>query len=100
MEMIKQLSKYEGSSINIWIEDRSGEAQTKPKAYTLYKVEQSNDRQQIQFYLNETQFLSIPVFDNRSLTKLEMMSSGEVFVSHDVKGKLLYWIYFEERGHE
>lgn len=94
MGWVNRLSKYVGSSINVWIEDRSGEEQTKPKAYTLYKIEQSRDQQLLLIYLNETQYLSIPLFEE-ALTRLEPNEKGEVFVSHDQQGKLLYWVYFE-----
>jgi hypothetical protein len=49
MDWEKHLSKYEGSPIKIWIEDRSGEEQTKPKEFTLHKVRNSVDQGYINF---------------------------------------------------
>lgn len=93
MEWEKQLSKYEGSPIKVWIEDRSGEEQTEPKSFTLYKVQKSDDEEYIQFYLNPTQFLSVPIFDDNH-TRIEKSNAEECFVSHDSHAKLLYWVYF------
>lgn len=87
------LSKYEGSPIKVWIEDRSGEEQTQPKQFTLFKVTKAADQEYLQFYLNKGQFLSVPIFDE-NLTKMKKTEAGESFVSHDIKAKLLYWVYF------
>jgi hypothetical protein len=99
MDWVKQLSPFEGTSIRIWIEDRSGEEQTKPKDYTLFKVKKSSDQEYLQFYLNPTQFLTVPVF-NDERTRMERIHSEEVWVSHDRDAKLLYWIYFVVKAGE
>ncbi|MDF2652421.1 MAG: hypothetical protein K0Q73_8226 [Paenibacillus sp.] len=77
MEWDQLLSKYAGQPIKLWIEDRSGEEQTKPKPYSLFKVALADDRKGLQFYLNAAQFLSIPIFDE-SLTKLEKSASANI----------------------
>jgi hypothetical protein len=89
----KRLRQYEGSPIQIWIEDRSGEEQTKPKPFTLYRVQQSKDSESLQFYLNADQFLTIPLFDDMR-TRIEEGQASAAFVSEDHHAKLLYWVYF------
>jgi uncharacterized membrane protein len=91
----KQLAKYEGYPIKIWIEDRSGEEQTQPKQAALYKVQISDDQAYVQFYLTPTQFISVPIFDGNQ-TRMESDSFEERFVSHDLQEQLLYWIYFKK----
>ncbi|MEX1029501.1 MAG: hypothetical protein WDZ91_05580 [Paenibacillaceae bacterium] len=96
MDWEKQLSKYEGSPIRIWIEDRSGEEQTQPKPFTLYKVQQSVSQDYIQFFLNPTQFLSVPIFEGEQ-TIIDYSDSERWFVSHDIEAKLLYWVYLDKQ---
>lgn len=93
MDWVSQLSIFEGSSIKVWIEDRSGEEQTKPQQFTLYKVQNSDDQGYLKFYLNPTQFLSVPIFDDNQ-TRMEESNSKACFVSDDAQAKLLYWVYF------
>lgn len=88
----RKLAGYAGKPIQVWIEDRSGEEQTKPKPYTLYKVQTTADGKHLQFYLNASQFISVPIFEEGQ-TLLERTSEGERFVSHDFDAKLHYWIY-------
>lgn len=95
MEWEKRLSKYEGNRIKIWIEDLSGEEQTQPQYYSLFKTVVTDDLDYLKFYLNADQFLSVPVFDD-SLTKLESSAAGDCFVSHDLRASLRYHIQFEE----
>ncbi|CAM4388489.1 hypothetical protein FHS16_003581 [Paenibacillus endophyticus] len=96
MEWEKGLSAYVGRKVEIWIEDHSGEEQTKPKPYPpLFRVKLAEDGKFITFYLKPTQFLSVPIFDG-SATKLENTCARHHFVSHDIEGKLTYWIYFED----
>ncbi|WP_144028773.1 hypothetical protein [Paenibacillus tyrfis] len=96
MEWGMMLSKYEGSRITVWIEDLSGEEQTQPKPYSLFKTALTEDQAYLKFYFNAHQFLSVPLFDD-SLTKLERNQARDCFVSHDPKANLRYHIYFEER---
>ncbi|MCM3273748.1 hypothetical protein [Paenibacillus elgii] len=96
MEWEAMLSKYEGCRIIVWIEDLSGEEQTQPKPFTLFKTTLTEDRAYLKFYINAAQFLSVPLFDD-SLTKLENNQARDCFVSHDPKANLRYHIYFEER---
>jgi hypothetical protein len=93
MDWETRLRQYEGSPIRIWIEDRSGEEQTKPKPYTLYRVQQSKDPEALQFYLNANQFLTIPLFDE-TRTRIEEGPVTTAFVSEDHQAKLLYWVHF------
>ncbi|MUT67974.1 hypothetical protein [Paenibacillus sp. NEAU-GSW1] len=95
MDWEKGLSAYLGRPIEVWIEDHSGEEQTKPKPYpSLFKAKVSEDRKFVQLYLQPTQFLAVPVFDDNA-TKLEQSGGGRpYFVSHDLEGKLTYWVYF------
>jgi len=94
MEWEKELSTYLGCPIEVWIEDHSGEEQTKPKQYSsLFRIKISDDPKYLQFYLNPAQFLSVPIFDE-NLTKLVKSDGRYHFVSHDLKGKLTYWIFF------
>ncbi|MDO3676236.1 hypothetical protein [Paenibacillus ehimensis] len=96
MEWNVLLSKYEGSRITVWIEDLSGEEQTQPKPFTLFKTALTDNHAYLQFYFNADQFLSVPLFDD-PLTKLERGQAGDCFVSHDLQANLRYHIYFEER---
>jgi hypothetical protein len=95
MDWERLLSVYAGSPIKVWIEDRSGEEQTQPKPFTLFKVKQTDDQRHLQFFINATQFLSVPIIDDE-LTKLEQSPAGACFVSHDLQAKLHYWVYFEK----
>ncbi|WP_281933409.1 hypothetical protein [Paenibacillus tyrfis] len=96
MEWDMMLSKYKGSRITVWIEDLSGEEQTQPKPFTLFKTALTEDRAYLKFYFNAAQFLSVPLFDE-SLTRLERSQARNCFVSHDPHANLCYHIYFEER---
>ncbi len=93
IDWVKQLSRHEGKLIRIWIEDRSGEKQTEPKQFLLHKVQDSVDPGYMQFYLNPTQFLTVPIFDDNH-TRIEQSNGEECFVSHDSQAKLLYRVYF------
>ena len=92
MNWEQQLLPYEGRLISIWIEDQSGEEQTKPKSYTLNKVEKSKDEETLKFYISPTQFLYVPLF-GEDQTKLEYTDIEDRFVSHDVENKLVYRVY-------
>lgn len=91
MDWEHKLSSYEGKLISIWIEDQSGEEQTKPKTYTLNKVEMESEA--LKFYISPTQFLVVPLFGEEQ-TKLVNTASEVYFVSHDVDSKLVYRVYF------
>ncbi|WP_341278046.1 hypothetical protein [Paenibacillus sp. FSL H8-0537] len=91
--LVDELMPYAGSRIKVWMEDRSGEKQTLPKPYTLFKVEAASDGTQLLFYFNKEQFLSVPVFDEKH-TLLEQTKAGPRFVSHDEQSQLHYWVYF------
>jgi len=98
MDWENQLFPYEGCPIKVWIEDRSGEQQTQPKPYTLYKVLKAVDQPpSIQFYLTTTQYLSVPVFDE-GLTYMVNSEEGDCFVSHDVQATLFYRVFFEKKA--
>jgi len=88
----QKLLPYEGRLISIWIEDQSGEEQTKPKSYTLNKVEKSKDEETLKFYISPTQFLYVPLF-GEDQTKLEYTDIEDSFVSHDIENKLVYRVY-------
>ena len=92
MDWEQQLLPYEGRLISIWIEDQSGEEQTKPKSYTLNKVEKSKDEETLKFYISPTQFLYVPLF-GEDQTKLEYTDIEDSFVSHDIENKLVYRVY-------
>lgn len=96
MEWDMMLSKYEGSRITVWIEDLSGEEQTQPKPFTLFKTALTDNQAYLKFYFNADQFLSVPLFDDE-LTKLGRSQARDCFVSHDLQANLRYHIYFEER---
>lgn len=95
MKWENRLSKYEGSRIQVWIEDLSGEEQTKPTYYTLYMAAVTEDQAYMQIYFNAAQFLSIPLFDD-SHTMLESGQAGHCFISHDRKASLRYQVQFEK----
>ncbi len=87
----ERLRPYAGSSMSLWIEDRSGERQTKPRPYTLYKVESADEGKQLLFYINKSQYLSVPILDEGQ-TILEPRPGGVCFVSHDDAAQLHYWV--------
>jgi hypothetical protein len=89
MDWEQRLVPYEGRLISIWIEDQSGEEQTKPKSYTLSKVEKSSGEETLKLYISPTQFLYVPLF-GEELTKLDMTDVEDHFVSHDAEAKLVY----------
>ncbi|GAA0349394.1 hypothetical protein [Bacillus horti] len=95
MEWVHTLSAYIGRQMKVWIEDYSGEEQTKPADYTLHKVQTTSEGTYLQFYLNPNQFLSVPIFDQKQ-TYMESDNEEECFVSNDVTAKLFYRIYFSK----
>ncbi|WP_338551615.1 hypothetical protein [Paenibacillus sp. KS-LC4] len=45
--LVDELMSYAGSSIKVWMEDRSAEKQTLPKPYTLFKGKAASDGMQL-----------------------------------------------------
>ncbi|MCI3921218.1 hypothetical protein MO973_13355 [Paenibacillus sp. TRM 82003] len=100
---IEALEKYVGGPVRIWLEDVSGEEKTKPKTYSLHKVERTPDGF-VKFYTGASQFVAVPTFGGEgksacvgaldSVTELVEDEATPRFVSKDAGAQLVYWVHF------
>lgn len=86
MNWEERLSGWVGRLVDIRIEDQAGEDPVAPpKMVQLHRVESAENGRMLQLYLNEKQFIYVPVFEE-NYTRL----SEKVFESEDVQAKLIY----------
>lgn len=85
----ERLAGYIGREMECWIEDVSGEKKTEPQVRRLHKLERSEDG--LQFYLDDTQFLSVPLFGD---AQTSYDPDHHEFVSRHEEAQLIYWVRF------
>jgi hypothetical protein len=90
MDWETQLGRYAGKKVEVVIEDLAGADPLAPAAMrTLHKVRLTDEGTHVQIFFNDTQFLSIPVFDDLR-TCIDEAAGETLFISHDEAGKLIY----------
>ncbi|HUC91675.1 MAG TPA: hypothetical protein VMS09_06525 [Paenibacillus sp.] len=88
MDWPAELSHWRGRFAELRIEDRAGEDPVAPpKVVMLHRIAYSEDRESLLFYMNEQQFLSVPVREAGGV-----MLHGKVFESTDADAQLVYKI--------
>jgi hypothetical protein len=90
MDWEGQLSSYIGKDMVLWIEDLSGEKKTEPRSYALHKLKKTDDGY-LKFYINTTQFLSVPIFED---TRTDFDEAQHKFISNDAPSQLIYRVQF------
>jgi len=94
MRWEEKLSKWIGSQIEVHIEDLAGlDPIAPPKKMTLEKIRVTDDQQYIQIYMNEHQFLAIPLH-GEAFTRLETSDQGTLFRSIHTASQLVYKVHF------
>ncbi|MBB3111175.1 hypothetical protein FHS18_003243 [Paenibacillus phyllosphaerae] len=91
MDVEKALKPLCGRTVEALIEDLAGhDPVAPPRIFELIRVKLLPEGTHLKCYLNLTQFLSIPVFDDEQ-TRLTLDGpDGTTFVSEDLKGQLRY----------
>jgi len=94
MNWEERLSSWLGSQIEVHIEDQAGlDPVAPPKRMTFEKVRVTDDQGYLQMYMNEHQFLAIPLRGDE-LTSLETLEQGAVLRSSDLAAQLVYKVHF------
>ncbi|KRF04163.1 hypothetical protein ASG89_22560 [Paenibacillus sp. Soil766] len=94
MKWEEKLSRWLGTQIEVHIEDQAGlDPVAPPKIMTLEKIRMSEDQDYMQMYMNEHQFLAIPL-RGRELTSLISSEHGTVLQSSDIAAQLVYKVHF------
>lgn len=94
MNWEEKLSRWLGSQIEVHIEDQAGlDPVAPPKKMTLEKIRISDDEGFMQMYLNEHQFLAIPLRGDE-FTSLVSSDQGTVLRSADLSAQLVYKVHF------
>ncbi|OAS13449.1 hypothetical protein [Paenibacillus oryzisoli] len=93
MKWEETLSKWLGSHIEVHIEDQVGlDPIAPPKKIKLEKIRISEDREYMLMYMNEHQFLAIPLKGEH--TSLTCTEHGTVLRSFDIAAQLVYKVEF------
>ena len=86
MDWERRLDGWVGKLVDIRIEDQLGlDPLAPPKLITLHRVQLIDNDRVLALYMNEFQFLSVPLF-METHTKL----NGNTFESVDERAKLIY----------
>lgn len=94
MNWEERLSSWLGSQIEVHIEDQAGlDPIAPPKRMKFEKVRVTDDQGYLQMYMNEHQFLAIPLRGDE-LTSLETSEQGAVLRSSDLAAQLVYKVHF------
>ncbi|MCS7461522.1 hypothetical protein N0M98_15325 [Paenibacillus doosanensis] len=94
MKWEDKLSQWMGSQIEVHIEDQAGlDPVAPPKKITLEKIKMTDNNEYMQIYMNEHQFLAIPILGEDS-TSLVTTDDGAVLCSSDAAAQLVYKVYF------
>ncbi|WP_054028398.1 hypothetical protein [Bacillus sp. FJAT-28004] len=94
MKWEEKLSRWLGTQIEVHIEDQAGlDPVAPPKKMTLEKIRISDDQGFMQMYLNEHQFLAIPL-RGVEFTSLVSSDQGTVLRSVDLSAQLVYKVQF------
>lgn len=94
MKWEEKLSRWLGSQIEVHIEDQAGlDPVAPPKKMTLTKVRVSDDQEYVQMYMNDHQFLAIPLRGEEH-TNLTSSEQGTILRSSDIAAQLVYKVHF------
>jgi len=94
MNWEEKLSRWLGSQIEVHIEDQAGlDPIAPPKKMKLEKIRISDDQGFMQMYMNEHQFLAIPLRGDEC-TSLLSSDLGTVLRSADLSAQLVYKVHF------
>lgn len=94
MKWEDQLSRWLGSQIEVHIEDQAGlDPIAPPRTMKLEKFRLSDDQHYVQLYMNEHQFLAIPLRGEEH-TRLISSEHGTVLQSSDIEAQLVYKVCF------
>ncbi|MEW9701295.1 hypothetical protein [Paenibacillus sp. SI8] len=94
MKWEELLSQWIGSQIEVHIEDQAGlDPLAPPKKMKLEKIRISEDRDYMQMYMNEHQFLAIPLRGEEH-TSLIHSENGAILSSSDIPAQLVYKVHF------
>lgn len=88
MNWLELLGGWTGRTVIAAIEDQAGlDPVSAPKTFVLHRVRLTGERTHLQLYLNDSQFVSVPLFNDGSTE----FSDGE-FRSEDSASMLRYTI--------
>jgi hypothetical protein len=94
MKWEEKLSRWLGSQIEVHIEDQAGlDPVASPKKMKLEKIRISEDQDYMQMYMNEHQFLAIPLRGEEH-TSLISSEHGTILRSADIAAQLVYKVHF------
>ncbi|MBE1445876.1 hypothetical protein [Paenibacillus sp. OAS669] len=94
MKWDEKLSCWIGSQIEVHIEDQAGlDPVAHPKKMTLVKLKMTDNEEYLKIYMNEHQFLAIPI-KGEALTSLVTTDHGAVLCSSDLGAQLVYKVHF------
>ncbi|KRF44126.1 hypothetical protein [Paenibacillus sp. Soil787] len=94
MKWEEKLSRWLGTQIEVHIEDQAGlDPVAPPQKMKLEKIRISEDQDYVQMYMNEHQFLAVPL-RGEELTSLVSTENGAVLRSADLSAELVYKVHF------
>ncbi|MDD9267092.1 hypothetical protein ACFPES_08665 [Paenibacillus sp. GCM10023248] len=94
MKWEERLSRWLGSQIEVHIEDQAGLDPVAPShKMTLTKIRMSENEDYVQMYMNDHQFLSIPL-RGKGHTSLTSTEEGTILRSSDMTAQLVYKVRF------
>ncbi|OXM87555.1 hypothetical protein [Paenibacillus rigui] len=94
MNWEEKLSRWLGSQVEVHIEDQAGlDPIAPPKRMTLAKISMTEDQSYIKMFMNEHQFLAIPLRGDE-WTSFVTSEEGAVLRSSDPSAQLVYKVHF------
>lgn len=94
MKWEEKLSRWLGSQIEVHIEDQAGlDPVASPQKMKLEKIRISEGQDYMQMYMNEHQFLAIPLRGEEH-TSLISSEHGTILRSADIAAQLVYKVHF------
>ncbi|NEW05834.1 hypothetical protein GK047_07355 [Paenibacillus sp. SYP-B3998] len=94
MKWEDKLSRWLGTQIEVNIEDQAGlDPVAPPKKMTLEKISITDNQEYMQIYMNEHQFIAIPLRGDE-FTSLVCSDEGSVLRSSDISAQLVYKVHF------
>lgn len=89
MDWQNSLANWIGNQVTVTIEDQAGpDPVSPPRSFVLIRLRLTEEKTHLQFFLNDNQFVSVPIFTDGRTRLIE-----QEFVSEDVKAKLIYMIH-------
>jgi|GEM_PF-1940841 len=94
MKWEEELARWLGSRIEVHIEDQAGlDPVAPPKIMTFEKMRMTDDEAYLQIYMNEHQFLAIPLREEESV-RYTVSACGAELASSDSVAQLVYKVHF------